>query len=177
MVARWLDPAEQRAWRSLMEMQDGLSEFIDRQLRNRCGFSHADYQVLAHLSEAPEGRLRSFELGELLHWEKSRLSQHLGRMQNRGLASRERCRTDQRGAVVAITPRGSALIEAAAPQHVGDVRDVLIDHVTAAELETLVTVAGKVQARLLALGKGGGGSSSRLQRMQDIEARPYATDA
>ena len=78
MAARWLDPAEARAWRSLMEMQDGLSEFIERQLRNRCGLSHADYQVLAHLSEAPEGRLRSFELGELLHWEKSRLSQHLG---------------------------------------------------------------------------------------------------
>ncbi len=164
MTARWLDPEEQRAWRSLREMQDGLSEFIDRQLRNRCGLSHADYQVLAHLSEAPEGRLRSFELGELLHWEKSRLSQHLGRMQKRGLTSRERCRADQRGAVVAITPRGSDLIEAAAPQHVGDVRDVLIDHVTAAELETLVTVAGKVQDRLLALGKGGVGSPPGCSR-------------
>jgi len=177
MAARWLDPGEQRAWRSLMEMQDGLSEFIDRQLRNRCGLSHADYQVLAHLSEAPEDRLRSFELGELLHWEKSRLSQHLGRMQKRGLVSRERCRTDQRGAVVAITPRGNDLIEAAAPQHVGDVRDVLIDHVTAAELATLVTVAGKVQDRLLALGKGGVGLSSPLQRLQETEARPYATDS
>jgi len=158
MAARWLDPGEQRAWRSLMEMQDGLSEFIERQLRNRCGLSHADYQVLAFLSEAPEGRLRSFALGALLHWEKSRLSQHLGRMQHRGLVSRERCRTDQRGAVVAITGCGSDLIEAAAPQHVGDVRDVLIDHVTAAELETLVTVAGKVQDRLFTLGKGGVGS-------------------
>ena len=152
MAARWLDPAEARAWRSLMEMQDGLSEFIERQLRNRCGLSHADYQVLAHLSEALDCRLRSFELGELLHWEKSRLSQHLGRMQNRGLVSRERCRTDQRGAVVAITWRGSDLIEAAAPQHAGDVRNVFIDHVTAAELEMLVTIGGKVQDRLAALG-------------------------
>ena len=46
-----------------MKMQDGLSEFLERQLRNRYGLSAADYQVLAHLSEAPEGRLRSFELG------------------------------------------------------------------------------------------------------------------
>ncbi len=151
-MTRWLDPAEARAWRSLMEMQDGLSDFIGRQLRNRCGLSHADYQVLAHLSEAPEGQLRSFELGELLHWEKSRLSQHLGRMQHRGLVSRERCRTDQRGAVVTITGRGSDLIEAAAPQHVGDVRNVFIDHVTAAQLEMLVTIGSKVQDRLAALG-------------------------
>ena len=103
---QWLDEREQRAWRSLMTMQDGLSEFLERQLRNRCGLSTADYQVLAHLSEAPEGRLRSFELGQLLRWEKSRLSQHLGRMQNRGLVTRERCLTDQRGAIAVITPRG-----------------------------------------------------------------------
>jgi DNA-binding MarR family transcriptional regulator len=149
--ARWLDEREQRAWRSLMTMQDGLSEFLERQLRTRCGLSNADYQVLAHLSEAPDGRLRSFELGELLRWEKSRLSQHLGRMQNRGLVSRERSRTDQRGAVVGITPRGGVLIEAAAPQHVADVREALIDHLTATELEMLTTIGDKVRDRLATL--------------------------
>lgn len=149
--ARWLDEQEQRAWRSLMTMQDGLSEFIERQLRNRCGLSNADYQVLAHLSEAPDGRLRSFELGGLLRWEKSRLSQHLGRMQNRGMVSRERCLTDQRGAVVTITPRGTDLIKGAAPQHVADIRDALIDHLTATELEMLGTIGDKVRERLAAL--------------------------
>ncbi len=134
-----------------MAMQDGLSEFIDRQLRNRCGLSHCDYQVLAHLSEAPDGRLRSFELGRLLRWEKSRLSQHLGRMQTRGLVARERCLTDQRGAVVAITPQGGNLIKTAAPQHVSDVRDALIDHLTATELEMLATIGDKVRERLATL--------------------------
>ncbi|WP_328616834.1 MarR family winged helix-turn-helix transcriptional regulator [Amycolatopsis sp. NBC_00355] len=149
--ARWLDEREERAWRGLMAMQDGLSEFIERQLRTRCGLSGADYQVLAHLSEAPEGRLRSFELGELLRWEKSRLSQHLGRMQHRGLVTRERCATDQRGAVVVSTPRGEDLIRAAAPQHVADVRDAFIDQLTEAELETLGTIGEKVRDRLAAL--------------------------
>src|SRR3954471_1776813 len=112
--ARWLDGREQRAWRSLLVMKSALWAFLDRQLRNRCGLSTADYQVLAHLSEAPEGRLRPFALGDLLRWEKSRLSQHLGRMEKRGLVTRERCLTDQRGAVVVITPRGGDLIKAAA---------------------------------------------------------------
>ncbi len=134
-----------------MTMQDGLSEFIDRRLRNNCGLSNADYQVLAHLSEAPDGRLRSFELGDLLHWEKSRLSQHLGRMQNRVLVSRERCLTDQRGAVITITPQGCDLIKTAAPQHVADVREVLIDHLSATELETLATIGDKVRERLATL--------------------------
>jgi DNA-binding MarR family transcriptional regulator len=149
--ARWLDEHEQRAWRGLMAMQDGLSEFIDRQLRNRCGLSMADYQVLAHLSEAPDGRLRPFELGGLLRWEKSRLSQHLSRMERRGLVTRERCLTDGRGAVIAITPRGGELIEAAAPQHVADVRDAFVDNLTAAELQTLTAISDKVRARLAGL--------------------------
>jgi DNA-binding MarR family transcriptional regulator len=150
---RWLDEQEQRAWRSLMVMQDGLSQFLERQHRHRSGLSTADYQVLAHLSEVPEGRLRSFELGQLLRWEKSRLSQHLGRMHNRGLVTRERCLTDQRGAVVTITPHGSEVIKAAAPQHVADVRDVLIDHLAPEELEMLTTIGDKVRERLAILGQ------------------------
>jgi DNA-binding MarR family transcriptional regulator len=149
--APWLDEREQRAWRSLMTMQDDLSEFIERQLRTQCGLSHADYQVLAHLSEAPEGRLRSFELGGLLRWEKSRLSQHLGRMQNRGLISRERCLTDQRGAVVSITAQGADLIKAAAVQHVSDVREAFIDQLTKDELEVLTAIGDKVRERLARL--------------------------
>jgi DNA-binding MarR family transcriptional regulator len=149
--ARWLDDHEQRAWRALKTMQDGLSEFLDRELRHRCGLSTSDYEVLAHLSETPEGRLRSFELGRLLHWEKSRLSQHLGRMQNRGLVARDRCLTDQRGAVITITPQGRDLITAAAPQHVANVRDVLVDHLTESELRTLVSIGDKVRDRLAAL--------------------------
>jgi DNA-binding MarR family transcriptional regulator len=148
---RWLDDEEQRAWRSLITMQDGLTEFLDRELRHRCGVSTPDYEVLAHLLESPEGRLRPFELGRLLRWEKSRLSQHLGRMQKRGLVSRDRCATDQRGAVVSITPRGRDLITAAAPQHVASVRDVFIDQLTKAELKSLIAIGDKVRKRLAAL--------------------------
>ncbi|MEV4348368.1 MarR family winged helix-turn-helix transcriptional regulator [Actinoplanes sp. NPDC049596] len=148
---RWLNEQEQRAWRGLMAMEEGLSAFIDRRLRTTCGLSHPDYQVLAHLSEAPGGQLRSFQLGELLHWEKSRLSQHLSRMQARGLVARERSKADQRGAVVSITAEGRQLIATAARQHVGDARDAVIDHLTASELRTLATIADKVQRRLAAL--------------------------
>jgi hypothetical protein len=56
-----------------------------------------------------------------------------------------------RGAVVAITPRGSDLITAAAPQHVDDVRDALIDQLTATELEMLAIIGDKVRGRQAAL--------------------------
>jgi len=145
---RWLNEQEQRAWRGLMAMEESLAAFIDRRLRTRCGLSHADYQVLAHLSEADGGRLRSFQLGELLRWEKSRLSQHLSRMEKRGLVKRERAEADQRGAVVAVTPEGSELIAVAARQHVADAREAVIDQLSPAELRTLATIADKVRHRL-----------------------------
>lgn len=151
---RWLDDQEERAWRSLMATQEGLSEFLERQLRSQSGLSAADFRVLAHLSEAPESRLRFFELGRLLHWEKGRLSQHVSRMQGRGLVSRERCVDDQRGAVVAITARGQDLIEAAAPRHLADVRSVVIDHLNEAELAALIAIGEKVRGRLAVLDEG-----------------------
>ncbi|HEY8752226.1 MAG TPA: MarR family winged helix-turn-helix transcriptional regulator [Arthrobacter sp.] len=148
---RWLDDREQRAWRSLMTMQADLSQYIERQLRQRSGLSSADYQVLAHLSEAPEGRLRAFALGDLLRWEKSRLSQHLTRMEKRGLVGRERCAADQRGAVLVITPQGRELIEAAAAPHVSDVRKVLIDHLTPEQFDLICGLGDQVRARLAEL--------------------------
>ena len=148
---RWLDEREQRAWRGLMTMQAGISEYTERQMRAHSGLSMADYRVLAHLSEAPEGRLRSFVLARWLRWEKGRLSQHLTRMQNRGLIRREPCATDQRGAVVVITGKGRALIEKAAPLHLVDVRNVLIDHATPAQLDLLTELADQARARLAQL--------------------------
>lgn len=152
----WLDEREQRAWRSLTAMQEGLSEFIDRQLRRRCGLSSPDFRVLAHLSEAPDGQLRPCELTQLLHWEKSRLSQHLSRMQSRGMVSRGRCADDQRGAVITITGRGRDLIDNAAPQHVADVRTAVIDHLSETELSLLVTIGDKVKERLAELNREAG---------------------
>jgi DNA-binding MarR family transcriptional regulator len=146
-----LGDREELAWRSLVTMYDGILEYIERRLRQEGGLSSADYAVLAHLVEAPQRRLRSFELGAALHWEKSRLSQHLVRMENRGLVSREACESDQRGKVIVLTPLGRDLIRDTAPQHAADVRAALIDQLTPEELEMFITVGGKVRERLSAL--------------------------
>jgi DNA-binding MarR family transcriptional regulator len=156
MEPRWLSEKEQLAWRSLNWMHDDLVDFIDRRLRMRSGISSADYQVLIHLSEAPDGRLRSLDLGRLLRWEKSRLSQHLTRMEKRGLLSREACPSDQRGIDVVVTPAGRDTIREAAPHHVEDVRSALIDHLTPGELADLSAIAQKIQARLAELGEEDG---------------------
>lgn len=145
---RWLDEREARAWRGHTRMRIELEASLNRHLARRSGLSHADYAVLVELSEAPAGRLRAFQLGQALRWEKSRLSHHLKRMETRGLVCREECAEDGRGSEVALTVDGRAAIEAAAPAHVDDVRRFMIDHLTPEQLEVLADAAETVLAAL-----------------------------
>src|SRR5580704_19590095 len=102
VMSRWLTEDEQRAWRGLLQMTSQLNARMNRQLQDDYGVSLADYDVLVALSEAPEGRLRVFEIAGALAWEQSRVSHQLARMQRRGLVAREECPTDARGAFVVL---------------------------------------------------------------------------
>ena len=142
----WLDEREERAWRALQFMQMRLEARLARQLAVESGLSYPDYLVLVALTDDPHGRLRLFELGEVLGWEKSRLSHHVARMAERRLVTKEKCDSDRRGAYVAITNEGRREIEAAAPGHVAAVRRLFLDHLTPDELDAIRTAAEKVLA-------------------------------
>ena len=86
--------------------------------------------MLVQLSEAPQQRLRPFQICEALNWEQSRLSHQLTRMQQRGLLTREECEADGRGAFVVLTATGADAIGAAAPGHVAAVRSLIFDRLT-----------------------------------------------
>lgn len=145
---RWLDDREARAWRGYTRMRIELEAELSRRLSRGPGLSHSDYSVLVELSEAPGGRLRAFQLGRALRWEKSRLSHHLKRMEARGLVCREDCAEDGRGSEVLLTDAGRATIQAAAPAHVEDVRALMIDHLAPAQLDALADIAEVVLAAL-----------------------------
>ena len=144
----WLDPDEQHAWRVYLRMQSRLQRRLSQQLQRDSGLSDADFEVLVNLSEAEDGRLRAFELGDELQWEKSRLSHHLTRMERRSLVAREECLTDARGAFVRITEQGRASIEHAAPMHVAEVRARFIDVLSPAQLRALDEICETVLAAL-----------------------------
>lgn len=129
-------------------MRVRLQAQLDRDLARHSGLSDPDYSVLVHLSEAPDGRLRPYQLSDALQWEKSRLSHQLTRMSRRGLVVREECPTDARGAFVVLTPAGRRAIEAAAPAHVEDVRRYLIDVLEPDQLDALAAIAETVLAHL-----------------------------
>jgi len=144
----WLTAREDHVWRTYLRMHAELLRHLNRQLQAESDLSAQDYEVLVHLSEAADGRLRAFELGVVVQWEKSRLSHHLSRMEKRGLIAREDCETDARGAYVVLSAAGRRAIEATAPGHVAEIRDVFLDALTPAQLDALGDIAEAVLARL-----------------------------
>ncbi|MFB9893951.1 MarR family winged helix-turn-helix transcriptional regulator [Planobispora takensis] len=149
---RWLDDDQQRAWRAYLRMQAQLGAALNRQLQAACGLSLADYDVLVHLTDVPDGRLRPYELQRALEWEQSRLSHHLSRMQRRGLVERQECADDGRGAFVVLTEAGREAITTAAPGHVETVRALFFDALGPEQVEALRQLTTQVLARLDAAG-------------------------
>jgi DNA-binding MarR family transcriptional regulator len=148
MEEQELTERELRAWRVTFQMQELLRARIERQLQASSGLSNADYGVLAVLSEAPDGRLRAYELARMTGWEKSRLHHQLTRMCTRGLITRERC--GSRGIYAVITAKGLAALEEAAPSHAKEVRRLFIDGLTPEQLDQLADIATAILANLQA---------------------------
>lgn len=116
---------ELAAWRTFVEMYHLLERHLGAHLQREFGLSNADFEVLVNLSEAPDGRMRAFQLGRTTQWEKSRLSHQLTRMEKRGLVRREA--TTTRYPEIVLTTEGRAAIAASAPANAAHVRELLID--------------------------------------------------
>lgn len=112
-----LSPEEDAAWGAYQQMRVRLAERLNRELATATGLSEADFEILAFLAERPHTPMRAIALRCGLHWEKSRLSHQLRRMEERGLIQRLACPTDHRSFEVAITAVGREKARAAKVVH------------------------------------------------------------
>ena len=145
---RWLDDHEMRLWRAFVEVCGGVMQELDAALKADADLRLDDYEVLVHLSEAPEQRLRMTELSSRLLHSQSRVTQRVDRLAGRGLVAREKCEDDRRVTYAVLTAAGLGAIRAAAPDHVTQVRRHLLDHVTGEEREALVAALERVALHL-----------------------------
>ena len=145
---RWLTAEEQRVWRRWLTLNARLSATLQRELHDDAGLSMPDFEVLVHLTDTPHGRIRVTDLARLLQWERSRVSHHVTRMEQRHLVQRVECAEDGRGAFIVITPQGRAAIEQAAPGHVNTVRRLVFDALCPEEVDAFATIIEKALAQL-----------------------------
>jgi DNA-binding MarR family transcriptional regulator len=144
MTTAWLDDLEMQAWRSLLRAHARLLASLDAELQASRGMSVSDYGVLVQLSEAEDGRMRMSELADRLLLSPSGLTRRLDGLVHAGLVDRVRCPTDRRGAFAVLTAAGRSRLEAAAPDHVEQVRRHFVDRLNRRQLTALVDALGKV---------------------------------
>src|SRR4051812_23575223 len=134
---RWLDEDEQKTWRAWLFSTMLLQDRLDRELTSETGISHAYYEILVALSEAPERMMRMSELAERCLSSRSRLSHAVSRLEERGWVRRQVCAEDGRGQLASLTDEGFAALEQAAPVHVEGVRNHLFDQLSPAQVAAM----------------------------------------
>lgn len=144
---RWLSRDEEEAWFAYILFSRQLAAGMERQLAGS-GVSGADYQMLAPLAEAGSAGMRPRDLGYSAGWDRSRLAHQLGRMEKRGLVTREPATGDGRGTLVHITAAGQDALRKAAPGHIDWVRENFLSLLTPAERRMLVGLSKRVMAKL-----------------------------
>lgn len=147
---RWLSEREQRAWRAYLDANQLLWETLDRQLQRDSGMSHADYEILVRLSEAPERTLRMSELSSRTQYSPSRLSHAMSRLEGLGWVRRRTCPSDKRGTLASLTDDGFGVLERAAHGHVSAVREAMFDALEPQQVEQLERISTAMRKRMCA---------------------------
>lgn len=139
---------ELASWREYIETAEAVRRTLEAAFQETSGISHGDYLVMLALSESPEGRRRSSELAEAVGWERSRLSHHLRRMEERHLIVRCPVGDDARGASAQLTDIGAGLFRSSSAKHLHSVRSVFVDAFSADQLRAMRELTTVLSAHL-----------------------------
>lgn len=134
------------AFRTFLEAYRRLMDTIERRQSER-ELPLKFYDVLVHLSEAPDGRLRMRDLANRVLLSRSGLTRLVDRMERDGLVVREAVATDARGVHAVLTQRGLDALMAAVPAHRDDVIELFGSLLTTSEAVQLTRILGRIRDR------------------------------
>ena len=141
---RWLNSEELRAWKKFVAVVELLPGVLDSQLQRDAELSHFEYFVMAMLSEAPDRTLRMTGLASATNATLPRLSHVVSRLEKRGLIERTPCIEDRRATNARLTDNGFEKVVETAPGHVTNVRENVIDPLTAEDVDDLDRIMDRI---------------------------------
>jgi DNA-binding MarR family transcriptional regulator len=128
----------------LLRGQAGLARELSASLQAEHGLTINDYEALLLLARADENALRRIDLGGKLVLTASGVTRLLDGLEQAGLVAKRSCDSDARVTYAVLTEAGRAKLDAAARTHVEQVKSLLEQHYTCAELETLAELLSRL---------------------------------
>ena len=105
-MARLSSAKAEQLWEGILRAQCSMTAAIEKDLLPQTGLQLGWYQVLAHLSHAPNAMLRFQDLARVAGISDSGASRRLNQMIKSGLIDRHLCESDRRGVYAHLTERG-----------------------------------------------------------------------
>lgn len=136
------------AYFALMEVSSLLQYAVNEHLRADGDLSYVQFEVLARLVDAPEGRLRMTDLADGVVYSRSGLTYQADLLEKRGLVTRAPSPDDERSVIVTVTAEGRALVGHVLPGHVDRVRELLFDAMTEEDVAVLSALLGRVREHM-----------------------------
>ena len=134
------------AWHAFIHAHARVVRLLEAELEAEQGLTLPGYEVLAHLSEAPDGRLRMSDLASYAVLTPSGLTRLVDKLARDGLVERLRCGSDARVVYASITDAGRERLACAYPTHLRGVRQHLVDRLDADQLESIAAALGPLTA-------------------------------
>jgi DNA-binding MarR family transcriptional regulator len=144
----WLSDEQRGAWVAFLGAHTLVERALERYLHQQAGVSHAEYEILFRLREAPGHRMRMGRLASVLFSPGSRLNYRITRLAGLGLVRREQHPTDRRGLYAVLTEEGVTFIDRITPGYRKAVRDTVLAALGDEEFAELGRLTGKIFAYL-----------------------------
>jgi DNA-binding MarR family transcriptional regulator len=125
------------AWGGFLRTHATLVRKLDAELREAHGLPLSSYEVLLHLSWAPEHRMGTSELAESVLLTLCGVRRVVSRLEGEGLVQIEPCPEDRRGDFAVLTEAGLDRLGQAHPTHLAGVHKHFLEHFSEEELKAM----------------------------------------
>jgi DNA-binding MarR family transcriptional regulator len=142
----WLSRPQLRSWLVISAALTALPNAVEAQLKRDAALNFFEYSVLAALSVSPDRAMKMSQLASFSYGSPSRLSHAMTRMERAGWVQRRAGAGSSRAVEAALTDAGHAKVVEAAPGHVTEVRRLVVDVLSATELDQLEALLRKIMA-------------------------------
>lgn len=130
------------AWHGLLRAHARVTRVLEAELEAEHQLSLPAYEVLAHLSDAPDRKLRMSELAGCAVLTPSGLTRLVDKLAADGLVERVRCGADARVVYAQLTTAGAKRLASAYPTHLRGVRAHYVDRLQPAQLAAVAGALG-----------------------------------